>query len=346
MLNGVLAFAAQDVAQEFLHLQVDRLAFLVLEIVVDVASKRKAPILHILEGELDIGAALSGGKGDRFGLRSQERNTGIGDAVTIAAKIVHHQLAGAGQRSICLLPRGVRIGAQLLVPLPGSLEDLLVDLIREVILEVVAVEVDRLVGPFAGETELPPVADVLLRTAGERRIPRQAVPAPIALGAEDAVELLERELGDGIVLVHEHAEREGPSADIERARGHDDFDDIDVRASLRSAFRAFAFEALQLIPERLPSHGREIGNTGDQPWKRDRGARQVVLEADVKMILSKPALPDIDQRAVLDVVVSPLPDCAGHDLLRPVFGKAGQVELRLVELALRPLLVTGCARLR
>src|ERR1700681_1869073 len=345
-LNGVLSFPAQDVAQEFLHLRIDWLAPLALEIVVDISSKRIAPVLYVLEGELDIGATLSGGKGDGFCLRRQERNAGVGDAVTITAEIVHHQLAGAGQRSVCLLPGGVRIGAELLVPLSGSLEDLLVDLVREVILEVVAVDVDRLVGPFAGETELPPVADVPLRTARERRIPRQAVPAPIALGAEDAVELLERELRDRIFLVHEHTKREGPSADVERAGGHDDFDDIDIGASLRSAFRAFAFESLQLVPERLPSHGREIGDTGDQPWKRNRGARQVVLEADVRMILSKPALPDFDQRAVLDVVVSPLPDRAGHDLLRLVFGKAGKVELRLVEPAFRPRLVTGRPRLR
>src|SRR6266849_6228984 len=62
---------------------------------------------------------------------------------------------------------------------------------------------DRLIGPVANEAQLTPVAYVLCTRAGRALIPGQRFPAAPALGAKNAVELLQRELGKRIVLVHE-----------------------------------------------------------------------------------------------------------------------------------------------
>src|SRR5207245_10245071 len=102
-----------------------------------------------------------------------------------------------------------------------------------------AVRVDRLVLPLAGEAQLAPGADVLLRAAGDVAVPLEiGPPAAFAGGAEHAVELGEGELRDGVVLVDEDAERVAPPGHVVRARGGDDLGDVVVVLALeREALR-------------------------------------------------------------------------------------------------------------
>src|SRR5258708_27059915 len=60
-----------------------------------------------------------------------------------------------------------------------------------------------LVRPLARQAALAPGADVFLRAAGGGGGPLGPAPAPGALGPEDAVELVQRETGERIILVHE-----------------------------------------------------------------------------------------------------------------------------------------------
>src|SRR5258707_5638607 len=93
---------------------------------------------------------------------------------------------------------------------------------------------DRLIGPCATEAQLPPVAYVLCARAGHALIPGQRFPAPAALGAKNAVELLQRELGKRIVLVHEDRVRRGLVGYGEASGGDLDLDRIHPRALVRS----------------------------------------------------------------------------------------------------------------
>src|SRR5260370_38180164 len=71
-----------------------------------------------------------------------------------------------------------------------------------------AVGNDGLVGPFSGQSELAPRADVGFRTARHAVLhPVEPLPSAGALGAEDSIQLLESELVDWIVLVDKHRQR-------------------------------------------------------------------------------------------------------------------------------------------
>src|SRR2546423_15544321 len=85
-----------------------------------------------------------------------------------------------------------------------------------------AVSLDGLVGPLAGEAELTPGADVALRATSVRGRPLEASHPRCALGAEDSVELRDGELSDGIVLVDEDHQPVGMALDVEGAGGDDD----------------------------------------------------------------------------------------------------------------------------
>src|SRR5207248_4585392 len=104
--------------------------------------------------------------------------------------------------------RNVRARAldQRRVPLLSALEGLALDQVCPIAQrDVGAVQVDRLVGPLPGQPELSPGADVLLRPSRRRAGPLRADPRAGALGAEDAVDLIEGEARERIALVdHEH----------------------------------------------------------------------------------------------------------------------------------------------
>src|ERR1700687_2106297 len=85
---------------------------------------------------------------------------------------------------------------------------------------------DLLAHPSAAEPQLPPLAYVLLRPARDLRMPVGADPAAEALGAEDAVELLERDPRERIVLVHDDTEGGIPAGHVVRTGRHDDIERV------------------------------------------------------------------------------------------------------------------------
>src|SRR5258706_183963 len=88
-----------------------------------------------------------------------------------------------------LLRDEVGIGPHLLVPLVAALQDAIGDRRGLVVAQIEPVGNDRLAGPLAGEAELAPGANVLLRTPLPLRTPARAFPAAQALRAENAVQL-------------------------------------------------------------------------------------------------------------------------------------------------------------
>ena len=177
---------------------------------------------------------------------------------------------------------------------------------------------DRLVGPFSLQAQLAPDADVPVRAARRGRIPFVAVPATVALRTEDAVELLEAELRNRIVLVDEHDQRKGPSRNVVRAGRHRDLDRQGVEDALI---------ALELVPRRAPAHRRELGALGVEPGDADESAAEVVLEFDVRVVLVKTVLEGFLQHAVDEIIRPPLPDRSRHRLPGFVFRQRAQVEL-------------------
>ena len=118
------------------------------------------------------------------------------------------------------------------------------------VIEVVTIDVDRLFRPHSLEAQLAPGADILFRAARGRRVPLVTNSAAGTLRAEDAVELLDGEVGERIVLVDENCKRERPAGDIIRAGGHRDFQRQRIEHTL---------VRLQLIRGCTPAHRGDVG---------------------------------------------------------------------------------------
>src|SRR6185437_2891099 len=101
-----------------------------------------------------------------------------------------------------------------LVPLVAAAEYFLGEVEREVVIEIVGIDVDRLVGPLARQSELAPGPDILFRPAGDARVPVVPLPAAVSLGTEDPVELFHRQVADWIVTVDERHQRKRPARDV------------------------------------------------------------------------------------------------------------------------------------
>src|SRR5262249_43978804 len=102
---------------------------------------------------------------------------------------------------------GTRALDQRGVPLLASVARFALDQVCPVAeRHVRAVQLDRLVGPFTRKAKLTPRADGLLRPARRRRRPFRPVPGAGALRAKDSVDLVERESGEWIRLVHDEHE--------------------------------------------------------------------------------------------------------------------------------------------
>src|SRR5207244_2777969 len=121
---------------------------------------------------------------------------------------------------------------QLLVPFVARLQQAVGDLRRLVIAQVQSIDVDRLVCPLTLGAKLPPRADVAFRTTGVFRMPAGALPASQTLRTEDPVELLQGELGDGIVPVDDDAVTRLPTRYVVGAGGDRDFERIAVVVTL------------------------------------------------------------------------------------------------------------------
>src|SRR6266852_461664 len=212
-----LAFAAEDVAHEFVDLRVERLAGPAIHEEEDIGVHRISPILHVLDRERDVRAAVVVGEGERLHLVSRRHHRhasrDVGDGELVLRELVEHLLAREVDGAVGVGLVGEL--AQLLVPLEAALEDARVELVGEVVLERIAEDPDRLVLPFAFEAELAPRADVAFGLARDRLVPLERGPAARALRPEDAVELAERELRDRVVLVHVDADRRVPTRERE-----------------------------------------------------------------------------------------------------------------------------------
>src|SRR5262249_15357885 len=104
--------------------------------------------------------------------------------------------------------------------------------------QVPTVDVDRFIGPFSRQSELSPGADVTFRPAGELRMPVQPDPAAAALGPENAVELLDCQLRERAVFVHEDGQSRSPARDVKGAGRH-----LDLQREIAEG----ALECQQLI---------------------------------------------------------------------------------------------------
>ena len=110
---------------------------------------------------------------------------------------------------------------------------------------IAAIEADRLVLPFPLEAEVAPGADVVLESA-------------IAILREDRVDLLQRQLFQGIVLVHEDGEH------------------VDRRGQNRRWIAVLGLEGVDLRRLPLTAHGAERARALDQG--RRRGGRALAFD--------------------------------------------------------------------
>src|SRR5262249_12271102 len=148
------------------------------------------PVASVFDAELHVGSAVFlreiqhlitrplvfltvVGKRNRIGVLGN----GAGDEVAAGYPLAVGQRVVAG-------------GNDILVPFVAALESSVRKARGRVVAQVEAVNMDRFVGPFAGESELTPGADVLLRPARVFRVPDVAVPSATPLSPEDPVELL------------------------------------------------------------------------------------------------------------------------------------------------------------
>ncbi len=257
-------------------------------------------------------------------------NTGVGDPITVITDRLHQQVSRADER-FAVRGGGVAELLQLLGPLVTALQHLLGEIAGEVIVEVIAVDVDRLVGPLASESELAPGANVLLRSPRGSHIPFVASPTTGALRAEYPIELGQRQLTQRIVLVDEHHERECPAGCIERPRRHGDLDGRAVEHPLKS---------LKLVPRRAPPHCRHIGTMHIQRGHPNERTLQVVLELHIRVVPAESLLEVACELAIGQIVGSPVAQCPGQFSDGLVSRQAAQIELPFIAhlacLALEP----------
>src|SRR5262249_51196043 len=91
---------AQDVAQELFQLWIQRLARLMIQVVIDGGSQRVGAVLDVIESEFDVWTAIFGGNGERLGLRSQVENSCVSNAVRVFTEVCHEPLASSFERAI------------------------------------------------------------------------------------------------------------------------------------------------------------------------------------------------------------------------------------------------------
>src|SRR5258708_22404661 len=185
-----LSLPAQHIAQKLADSGIDLRAVagegVRLEIDEGAAGERIGAIRDVLAREGDKGTAGLLRESDGFHTRRAIRVAGVSDAVAVARERVQHELA-----VVEFLER--------LVPRVRAAHDARLEVRHAAGMEPWrTIDIDRLVGPFAGEAELPPGADVLVGAARHGLDPLHLLPAAGALVAVNAVELLERELRERI----------------------------------------------------------------------------------------------------------------------------------------------------
>src|SRR5262249_45738993 len=151
-----------------------------------------------------------------------------------------------------------------------------------------SVDVDWHVLPLAGQPELAPGANVLLRAARVFGMPTRSLPASEALGAKNPVELLHRYLRERIVLVHHDAEAGIPTRDVVGAGCHRHLDGVAIRVALKQK---------QLV-ERELSTNPDVAHPEDEGRHRSHRRLQVVVELRAGVKLAEGFLPVVTQIAI------------------------------------------------
>src|SRR3977135_433844 len=112
----------------------------------------------------------------------------------------------------------------MLIPLIAALKNQSFERARDVVSEVIAIDIDRLSGPFAGQSQLTPGANVFFRPTRNIGPPGCAIVTHASLSAKYSVQLLDCKFRDWIVLVDEDTQGVIPSRHIKTARDHSDLD--------------------------------------------------------------------------------------------------------------------------
>src|SRR6266853_1659107 len=216
LLHQLLAFLAEDETDELTHLEIHLGAGLHAHPERLVAPQRISAVLHAVDGVFDVGPLV--------GLRHREdldvlRETVVITRVSDRIGVLVHRIEDLVRLEVggAVGPAVIRVGVKVAVPLVARLQDLVGELDRGRVAQAVAVHADRLVGPLAGESQLAPFADVAFGPATELGMPGRSDPAAITDRTEDAVELLHRDPGDGIVLVDDDHQVVLPSDVVVRA---------------------------------------------------------------------------------------------------------------------------------
>ncbi len=216
----LLPLFAQDVAQELPHFWIDPrigdLAFFIVDRVDDVHRTRQgvAAIHDAPFGKAYVGAGRRFGNRDRLYIGASIAECGVCDAVRVLAQFDDH-------------PFAVGIFAQVFIPGVAAVKYLgLEQRDRTGAQQGRAIDMNGFVGPRALKAQLAPGADVLRTRPGGIHIPGQCFPSADPLGAENAVQLLDRELRNRVVLVHKDCVGRRLVRGFEAAGGHLDLDRI------------------------------------------------------------------------------------------------------------------------
>ncbi len=315
-----------DVAQEFLHFRIHRLARILADVEILLVGQRILAAAQRLEVELHVLFASPRRDRQRLGCRGEKGDARIADAEGILAHRVDHLLCLELGRAVGVLVVGEF--DQLLVPFGAPLKHQALERQRDVVPQVVAEDVNRLLGPFAGEAELAPGADVLLGAARHRGVPLRTLESARALRSEDTVQLLDGQLRERVVLVDEDSQRIAPAGHVEAAGDHGDF------------HRPGAVVALveqHLVRGDVP-HRRDVRHSEGERGHACQGCFQLVLECDFGMVFLEALFPHLAQGTVGEIVRSPLADHARDLLLR-------RVRRQVVELPLLGVVPLAAAQL-
>ena len=314
-----LPVAAQHVAQELAQPGIHRAARPSVDVEVKAAHERVAAVLETLATGNDVRRSLL--HGERDGLQSRHlarlRNDGPRDAVSIVPELVgEHMLQPPALVAVVVrdhLAAGLDVLAIARIPFVAVAEHPQLEEARGTG-RCMPIGLDRLVGPLAGESELAPGADVEIGSARPLQVEFEIVEAAIALGAEDPVELSQRESVDGVIGMDVDHDPGRASFHVVGAGGHGDLGRV----------VAVGLVERQPLGERgLAAVGREVGDSGHEGGKRRVARDEHVAEDRVGMMLAKALFPDLEKATEAEAVIA---DHAAHARLGPVGRQRRRVE--------------------
>src|SRR5581483_3955730 len=180
--------------------------------------------------------------------------------------------------------------------------------------QVVPIWMDALAGPCTGQAKLPPRADILITAAGTPCRPLSSLPPACTLRAEYSIELLDREAGQRILLVHKDHIRGHLRRLIEGARSHNDLQRI---VSINFT------EGERLHRPTVVAHQAEIRHSRVESSDCRRTTGQHVREAKSPLLLVDAEFPGGEH--LQHRLIAPDPNLAELVVVAVVFGKSGEV---------------------